>query len=457
MTRLPIRLRVTLAFAGAMAVLLASLSAFLVIRVERQLDLAVRQGLESRAADLGALVKGGTSTTPDVVVAPLSDEDASIAQVLDAQDRVVDATPVSPRRPLLGRADLATARGKPLFVDVRLGSEDTPARLLATATGEPGTVVIVGQSLETRDEAVQQLKAQLAVGAPIVLIIASLVGYLAAAAALRPVRAMSRQAREIESAALDTRLTVPVAQDEIAELGTTLNAMLDRVAATLEHERGFIADASHELRTPLAIIAAEIHVALETVRDERGYRDALLSLAAQHGRVVRLAEALLVLARADQNRLPMRAEPLDAATAVTACADRFAASAEQAGLRLVCEVEPDLFVLADEIRVDQLLDNVVENALRYAEREIRLGASRVGDAAVIRVRDDGPGFPPAFAARAFDRFAVAEESRTGGHAGLGLSIVEAIARAHGWTVSLPSGEGGGAVVEVRMPTIGAVA
>jgi signal transduction histidine kinase len=229
--------------------------------------------------------------------------------------------------------------------------------------------------------------------------------------------------------------------------------MLGRQEDALEHERAFVADASHELRAPLAIISAEIHVALRTARDVDSFRLALESLAVENDRVVRLAENLLVLARADQRRLPLRPELVDVAQYVTACAERFAARAVQAGVRIEHDVEPDLFVRADEVRLGQLLDNLADNALRYAEAVVTLSTRRDEAGAIVRVSDDGPGFPPAFVARAFDRFAVADDSRTGQHTGLGLTIAEAIANAHGWSVAIVSDAAHGATVELRLPSL----
>jgi two-component system, OmpR family, sensor kinase len=242
MRRLPIRIRITLAFAAAMAVLLAGLSVFLVLRLQSQLDQTIRQGLETRASDLAPLI-----TTPQALQrTALPDEDVSVVQLLDARGRVIGGTPGSSAAPLLTRAQLAGARQNSLELDSRVGEERTPTRLFAALSGD--SVIVVGQSLEARDEAVRQLSAQLVVGVPAALLLACLAGYVAAASALRPVEAMTRRARAIVPGTSGTRLPVPPADDEISRLGDTLNAMLVRQEEALEHERGFVADASHELR-----------------------------------------------------------------------------------------------------------------------------------------------------------------------------------------------------------------
>lgn len=452
--RLPIRLRVTLASAAAMALLLTLLSVFLVLRLGVQLDAAIDQGLRSRAADISELVRTEGGGIPVRPRGSLDDDDSRITQLLGRRGQIIDATPRSLHRPLLSPAQFARARQKPLTFDATIGSEHSMTRLFATVTSRPDVVVVVGQGRETRDEAVQQLKNQLGVGVPIALIVACLVGYLATARALAPVRAMTRQTRAIETSSDSTgmRLTVPSGNDEIADLGRTLNAMLDRLAASLRRERAFVADASHELRTPLAIMSAEIQVALDVARDASVYRDALTSLDAQSARVVRLADDLLILARADQGRLPVRLEPLDVATAVADSAARFDARIAQAELHMDVTTDADLFVAADELRFGQLLDNLVENALRHARTTISVSARRMDGTIVVRIADDGLGFPLQFVARAFDRFAVADESRTDGHSGLGLSIVRVIADAHHATVAIVASDAG-AVIELCIPEL----
>ena len=123
----------------------------------------------------------------------------------------------------------------------------------------------------------------------------------------------------------------------------------------------------------------------------------------------------------------------------------------QAGLRIDHDVDADLFVRADEVRLGQLLDNLVDNALRYAKSAVVVSAQRDGAGAIVRVSDDGPGFPPDFVARAFDRFAVADDARTGQHSGLGLAIVDAIAQRPRLDRRDRLRRDPGATVEVRLP------
>lgn len=122
---------------------------------------------------------------------------------------------------------------------------------------QPGLVVAVGQSLDDRDETLAGVVASFAIGGPIAVILASLLGYLLAATGLRPVEAMRRRATEVSLDRADDRLPLPAARDEIHRLGETLNEMLERLRGSYERERRFVADASHELRTPVAVIKTE--------------------------------------------------------------------------------------------------------------------------------------------------------------------------------------------------------
>ena len=178
------------------------------------------------------------------------------------------------------------------------------------------------------------LRAVLLTGGPIALLLAALAGYGLATAALRPVGAMRGEAAEISRLGSGRRLTVPPAGDELSRLGGTLNEMLDRLEKSAERERGFVASASHELRTPLALLKAELELALREGRSAEELRDAVASAAGESDRLVQLAEDLLVLARADEGRLPVRPERLDTAELLSSTARRFESRAAEAGREL---------------------------------------------------------------------------------------------------------------------------
>ena len=191
-----------------------------------------------------------------------------------------------------------------------------------------------------------------------------------------------------------------------------------------------MADASHELRTPLALLRTELELALRRPRAQQELEAALRSAFDETVRLSRLADDLLLIARAEQGSLPIRRREVDAETLLTGIASRFRPRAASLG-RTVSTSETDAVVAADSDRLDQALSNLVENALAYGEGDVRLFATRRNGIVELHVADAGPGFPPAFLDRAFDRFSRADEARGRGGAGLGLSIVGLIAEAHG--------------------------
>jgi two-component system OmpR family sensor kinase len=247
------------------------------------------------------------------------------------------------------------------------------------------------------------------------------------------------------------RLPVPTAKDEVGRLAETLNGMLQRLETALRRERAFVSDASHELRTPLARLRTELELALRRPRSERELEEALRSAACESDRLARLAEDLLVLARADEDGLPLRRAPVAARDVVTRVAERFAGEAGTAARAIAVEAAEGLGLAADAVRLEQALGNLVANALGHGRGTIRMTAAEHDGRVEFHVIDEGPGFPPQFVPRAFERFARADEARSGGGAGLGLAIVDVIAKAHGGSAHARNRAGGGADVWLSIP------
>jgi two-component system, OmpR family, sensor kinase len=400
MSRLPIRVRLSLAFAAAMAVVLAALGAFLYLQLRHSLDEQLEASLRAQAgaAAAGAVVQ----------------QEESIAQVLDADGEVIRGFD----RPL---AEPAT---RERFVDRDVaGLDDNPYRLLVVPA-EGGQTVVVGASLEDRDDALGGLLAAFFVGGPIALALSTLLGYLLAGALLRPVEDMRRRAAEISTERAGQTLPLPHAHDEIFRLGSTLNEMLGRLEAGIARERRFVADASHELRTPLALLRTELELAQRRPRSPEELRAALDSAAEEVDRLTRLAEDLLVLARADEGRLQLRREEIQVKDLLETVAARSNQNVE-------IGVRDGESIIGDRLRLEQALGNLVDNARRHGAGTIRLKAERKNDLLELRVSDEGPGFAPELLPHAFDRFTRGDEARERGGTGLGLVIVAAVAKAHG--------------------------
>jgi two-component system, OmpR family, sensor kinase len=450
-TRLPLRARLTLIFASAMAVVLAGTGFLLYSRLAASLDRTLDQNLRGRAADVAALVtqadRGLSESPPGSYGGPGS----GFAQVLNSRGRVFDQTPGLPRTPLLSPAQLNRARRATLLVgSARSGG--TEVRLLASPVSAQGQhlVIVVGAPLGLRDEALSELRNELLVGGPIALLVASLIGYLVAAAALRPVERMRIRANAISDRDLAERLPVPRTRDEIGRLGETLNAMLERIEGGVNRERGFLADASHELRTPLSLLRAEVELALEAPHTHDELVLALRSIGEEADRLSQLAEDLLLLNRIDEGRLPLRREPILLDELFDGVATRFERRVGEAGRR----IETDglgLTVDVDRLRFEQALGNLVENALRHGSGTVRLFGVEGDSSLEIHVTDEGAGIPAGFAPKAFERFSRATDARSSAGTGLGLAIVKAISEAHGGTVATANRPEGGADICVSLP------
>lgn len=445
LARVPIRLRLTLAFAIAMAVVLLATGLFLYLRLEAALDQAIDQSLRGRADDVAALVRVSGFALREEGWSRLVDQEANVAQVLDPDGVILDSTPGVGGHRLLTDPQLARATQAMIMVDRPLvPGFDDPLRLLATPVqGQDGpVVVIVGASVEEQKEALESLLAQMLLGGPIVLLLASLLGYSLAAATLRPVESMRREAEAVSAAKPGRRLPLPPADDEIARLGRTLNTMLGRLESALARERQFVSDASHELRTPLAALRTELEIALRRKRTPEEMEAAMRSAEEETERLCRLAEDLLVLAQADDGSLPVRQEQLPATELLTAVRERYGRQAADVGRPLQIQADDQLELHVDRLRVEQALGNLVENALLHGRGRILLIARRRDGRVELHVRDEGSGFPPEFIERAFDRFSRSDSARQGPGVGLGLAIVDLIARAHGGSAHAANHNGG---------------
>jgi signal transduction histidine kinase len=443
--RLPLRLRLTLVFAVAMAVVLAAVGTFLYVRVGDSLREQVDERLATQAETLAATVVGG-----DVEPTLPGGED-EFAQVLGRNGEVAAATP-GYEEPLLAPEELTAAHDGRVRASLTVAppgeDEREPARLLAVPAG-PSTVV-VGASLEDRADALDGLLAQLLVGGPIALLLAAGAGYVLAGAALRPVEDMRCRAGKISAETSGERLPLPAARDELHRLGATLNAMLDRLDAGLRRERRFVADASHELRTPLSLLRAELDLALRRPRTAEELGAALRSASEEVDRLTLLAEDLLLLAASENGDLPLRPGPVGVHELLDGVASRFSTRAEAAGRQLALGAAAGE-VTADRLRLEQALGNLVDNALRHGDGRIVLEAFGTDGGTALRVRDEGPGFAPGFVGRAFERFSRDDDARTSAGAGLGLAIVEAVARAHGGEARARNRPEGGSEVTIVLP------
>jgi two-component system OmpR family sensor kinase len=454
MSRLPIRIRVTAAFAVAMAIVLAATGLFLYLRLASHLALALDRELQLRAQDLTALVSQPNTSLRGDSRSRFVERGENYAQLVTPGGRVLDATEPLGDAPVVTTAQLAAARHGPVYADKQsVPGLDEPSRLLATTVKRDGRelVLVVGATRQDRAETLASFRDELLIAGPIALILASVVGYFLAGISLKQVESMRRRAAAISADVPGERLPVPSTGDELERLGETLNEMLGRLEAAIERERDFVADAGHELRTPLALLRTELELALRHADSAGELKEAVRRSSQEVDRLSQLAEDLLLIARADRGRLPLRVETMDAHALLSAVAGRVEWRAEAEGKAVRAVDGPDASVRGDRRRLEQALGNLVDNALRYGGDEIRLEAATIDGAIELHVKDDGAGFPGDFVERAFERFSRADAARSRGGAGLGLAIVRTIAESHGGSAHAANIEPRGADVWLSIP------
>ncbi|MFF7130653.1 ATP-binding protein [Streptomyces sp. NPDC008240] len=444
--RLPVVTRLVLAVAVTMSLVLTGAAGLVYWRVQTALDRQLHDDLAAYQRSLDRSVRAGTAPPPG--------PSGSLHQVLDRRGRVLDASAGAGRRALLTPAELdSVGHGHAVRRDIGSLLPITPdtLRLQAKRVGAGGETRIVVAAVRRghRDEALRELLAQLALASGLTLIAASYVGYRTARAALRPVERYRTAAATLADGAQNLRLDVPADRDdEITRLGHTLNRMLDRLEASAVRERRFVADASHELRTPLALLRAEVDVALHRPRPAAELTETLRSVDAEVQRLIDLSNALLDLEELGGTDHITRAPVPLTELAGTAVAPHLR-TAERTGRALTCDAA-DTTVDVDARWLVPAIGNLLANALRHGHGTVRLTAAVHEGRLRLSVTDEGPGFPPEFLPRAFDRFARAEASRTSEGSGLGLAFVRAVAAAHGGTARAENSEGG-ATVTLDLP------
>lgn len=276
--------------------------------------------------------------------------------------------------------------------------------------------------------------------------LALLLALLLAYTVLRPVRALTQAAHRLGEGDLSQRVQAQ-GNDELAELGQTFNRMADSLQQAHESRKALTADIAHELRTPLAVQRAHLEALQDGVYPLTV--EALTPILEQNQLLTRLVADLRTLALAEAGELKLERQPIDLAALAERVAGRFEAQAAPRAIRLTVTRPPEPLSLSlDPQRVEQILGNLLSNALRHTPDggQIRLSVTRQGTRAQVQVQDSGPGIPPEALPYIFDRFYRADKARSrhDGGAGLGLSIARQLAEAHGGTLSAENAPEGGA-------------
>ena len=317
-------------------------------------------------------------------------------------------------------------------------------------------VVVGSHPMQEVQVALDQAKLLILLFLAAMVAIASLLGYWLAGRALKPVRMIAGAARQMSEHDLHRRISLDLPPDELGELAETFNGMLARLEAGFGTLQRFTADAAHELRAPLAMIRAELEVSLTRQRSAPEYEATQRLVLSEVERMSRLADQLLLLARADAGSLAPRFERVDVSDLLEETVDRWRLLAGSRDVRLALEPPPPGSVWCDPALLRRLIDNLLDNAVRHSPSggDVVLTASSEDGRWYFEVADAGPGVPEAIRDRLFERFTRGDPARgrdTGG-AGLGLALCAVIADLHGGTVRLapPNGPPSGAHVLVDL-------
>lgn len=340
-----------------------------------------------------------------------------------------------PTRQLSGIA-IASAR-ETRFMTIELGEESY--RLLTTPFSARDTDLIALTTRHRGEEAelLRSVAAMLWIGAPLWIAMSGLAGWSLVRKSLAPVAVMSAEAAVIGSADVTKRLRVANPGNELGFLATTFNALLDRLATTIEQQRRFMADASHELRTPISIVRGEAEVALTRPRSVEELRDALSIIQQQSVQLTSVVDDLFLLARADagQRMLAPSRFYLNELLADAVAAVRTSAAGKE--ITLDIDASEDIEIFADERLLGRLFVSLLDNAVKYTPRggHVAISLSCDPTRCQVAVRDSGRPIAQEERERIFERFHRGESRDTEG-AGLGLSIARSIAQLHGGHLDL---------------------
>lgn len=442
-----VRVRITLAAVAVVLVAATVGSLALVAALGSSLTDEVVGLAEDRADTIVATLEDGASPAD----AATADEEDRLVHIVTADGQVLARSPRAPDEPLASPEDGPVT-------DVAAPSDDEEyvvvARSAETGTGDGPLRVLVAQESSDIAEAQSALAGTLRVAVPLLTLVVGLLAWWLVGRALAPVDAIRREVDRIGADALDRRVPQPTTRDEVADLAATMNAMLDRLQQAQERQRRFVSDASHELRSPASAIRQHAEVGL--AHPDSTTVDELARVVLSEGhRIEQLVGHLLLLARSDEGRLTEGGRPVDLDDLVLEEAARVRADARA---RLDVSSVSAGRVRGDALLLHRMVGNLVDNAARHARTTVKVGLTEVpgpngGREVRLVVDDDGPGIAPADRGRVLERFVRLDDARArdAGGAGLGLSIVQAVARAHGGRVEVSASPDGGARLEVLLP------
>jgi signal transduction histidine kinase len=454
-----LRLQILGAFAYVLLLIIVALEVPLALNLSRRIDAEVKNEAAAQGFLVAASASGQMSNSAElakVVRRAGKTLGARVIVVGPAGRLLADSTVANPSRtsyasrPEIGEA-LRGGRAQGERHSNTLGQDLLYTAVPVTNNGNVVGAARVTQSLEAVHSRVRRgVLALVAIGA-FALVVGLALAWFLASSLSRPLRNLAATARRFEGGELDARAELSGAAEQ-REVSAAFNDMAERLGVVLAAQREFVANASHQLRTPLT----GLRLRLESARSKAN-REAAGELEAAEREVERLARlltSLLTLAR--EGDKPAAARPVSLARAAERAHERWAATAEQDGRELELVGNGDATIAASEEDLAILLDNLIENALRYSPTRVTVDWGRDGRDAWLAVIDEGPGLAAGEETRLFDRFARGSAGSSRSGTGLGLAIVQTLARRWRGTASLSNRLEGGMRAEVRFPAAATV-
>jgi signal transduction histidine kinase len=450
--RRSLRARLTAASTTVIALGMVAAAVLLVWRVHSASVNGVDGQLAQRVRDVAAEVAQGQTG----VVRASGADSAILVQVVSVDGQLVANSANIEGEPALFSFPAVGGVVTTHQVDTSgAGSEQGTFLVAAMTAPSPAgpTTVYAARSTSDINQSTTEIVAALLSGVPVLVALLGAVGWVLVGRALRPVEVMRRQVSAIPGATVHERITVGAADDELQRLAGTFNDLLDRIQATTEQQRRFLADAAHELRNPVAALRTRLDVRTSHPELPLSAADRA-DLADDVGRLASLVDALLSLARLDAHSA-LRRRPVDLDDLVFDHAHRLGRTA---GVTLDVAGVSGAQVVGDPAALDRVVGNLLDNAVRHAATTVWVSLDADTAGTTLVVADDGAGIPEADRQRVFDRFTRLDDprSRDRGGAGLGLSIVREVVQAHGGTVTIAE-NAPGAVFVVVLPAGGAPA
>ena len=450
-----LRLKVTLIFTLSMLAIVTIVGVWLAHALSHSMDVALDTSLRVRADALAQQYGDGTGFQDGALRASGLSPVDTLAQVVDSSGRLVESSEGAGTQPLLTPGQQSQARIAPLSLNLTLASGE-PVRSFAMAMPGSGipSLVIAGTSRRPALTTLHDVLMEMFVGGSVLMVLAVGVEWAAVGATLKPIERMRQTAEQISGDAGTTaRLPVGRARDEVARLGHTFNELIERMQQALERQRRFVADASHELRTPLTMLRAELELGGRAGRGPEEVQESLRSAYADTDRLVRLVNSLLAQATADAVTSRADHKTVDLAAVAAEAVDLMSRAHAHVVIDIRADQNPPPLIGSHD-RLVQLAINLIDNAVKASPPGalVQLSICNTNSGVLLCVRDQGPGFDPEFLPNATGPFSRQHPKEAGDSGvGLGLAIVESIAREHGATLQIANSPGGGAQVCVEFP------